>query len=87
MKVAIEVSYTMANYTVFDLPEGKTLDDVKDYHVRWGTLFLTFDDGSKLQLETNEATLDNVDFKFPDRATFFPVDEDGYPVWEYDPSP
>jgi hypothetical protein len=67
--LSITTTYTLTTDTTFDLPEGKEWDDVKDYHVKWGTLYLTFNDNTTAEIKTNGATFDDADFKRPDTVT------------------
>jgi hypothetical protein len=84
MKVAITALYTMESTTIVDLPAGKTWDDVTHYLVKYGKVFITFNDETEFEADTDEATTDNTDFKYPDRTLVRPVDADGYPDWSAD---
>ena len=78
MKVAVELLYTASSHTVVDLPEGKTWNDVADLYVKWGTVRIRFNGSDDYQdFESNEVTLDSVDFKYPDRTMVWPTDENG----------
>ncbi len=88
-KLAVTTTYTLSTDTIIDLPDGKTWDDVAHWHVKWGTLFLAFkgDPETKpaLEIQTDEATLDNFECKRPDITTVRPVDEEGYADWSVEP--
>jgi len=75
MKVSVTTDYMVSVETVFDLPEGKTWDDVQDWFVKYDFLFITMKDGEKLEVRLDEATWDHVDFKRPDNVTFRSVAE------------
>ena len=84
MKLAVITDYTLSSTTTFDMPDGKVWSDVEFWHVKWGTLFLTFKDGTAKEVETNEATLDSCDWKRPSLTEIRFTDEDGDADWSAD---
>ena len=42
MKVNIYAYYSNCSITEIELPEGKTWDDVIYSHIKWGTLYITW---------------------------------------------
>jgi hypothetical protein len=81
MRLAIECMYTATTTTCFDMPEGKTWDDVEHWHVKWGTLHLTFKDGTEEQITTDYIELDAIDVKRPDAVGIHPCNEDDHVDW------
>lgn len=76
MKVQLEAYYTIVASKVVELPEGKTWANVKDYYVKWGSLVLTFDDGTTVELDGGDADIDSIDFKRPLSYTVWAVNDD-----------
>ena len=74
MKVNIYAYYSNCSITEIELPEGKTWDDVIHYHIKWGTLYITWQ-GSETPEEflLSEDYLDS-DHKQPDSIVV--LDED-----------
>lgn len=62
-----------SDYSAFAIPKGIDLRDTKNvcWYVRWGTLYLTLKDGTKLELEAT----DGPQLKRPERCTL--TDEEG----------
>ena len=73
--------YTATTTTCFDMPEGKTWDDVEHWHVKWGTLHLTFKDGTEEQITTDYIELDAIDVERPDAVGIHPCNEDDHVDW------
>jgi hypothetical protein len=46
MRYYVEATYTVTESLAFDLPEGKTWEDVTHYFVKFGMLTIFFADGS-----------------------------------------
>jgi hypothetical protein len=81
-KLSIVTEYSYQTDTVFDMPEGKTWDDVKDWYVKWGTLFVTFNDNSTLEVETkSHGDWTDVDLKRPIYSAMYPCDVEGNTDW------
>ena len=49
-------------------------DDIKHMHVKWDTLYITFNDGSEVEYEFTNWSSDTVDYKRPSRMTLMTVD-------------
>lgn len=80
MKIVIECTYTLFSHTVIELPEGKTWDDVEDSFVKWDKLNIQFKGGDGYEeFTTDDASLDSVDFKRPDRVMIWPADDEDQP--------
>ena len=70
MKVRVETNYTAGGSTEVDLPEGRTWDDVKDFYVKWGVLYITFKDGQEFKEELNDG-VEVYDMKRPAEVTVY----------------
>lgn len=85
-KLVITTEYALCIHTTFELPEGKTWDDVEEHWVKWGTLNLTFKDGTTKQIEEANADMaEDVDWKRPSSFTIRRCDANGNTDWDSDP--
>jgi hypothetical protein len=85
MKIAIECLYTASTTVTFDLPDGKTWDDVTGWYVKWGMVYVAFNGGEYQELgEMGEASLASVDFKRPDRSTVYAIVDNEMELPDYD---
>lgn len=57
MKLALSTTYTATAYTTFELPADKSWDNVKDWHVKWDTLFVSFEDGTEFETKISVLAL------------------------------
>jgi len=59
------------------MPEPYQWVDVKDWYIKWGVLYLFFEDGTQHTEEINFAELDqdSIDWKRPTNTEIFPYDE------------
>lgn len=78
MKIAIEVTYSLSSSAQFELPDGKTWDDVSDYYVKWGTLHVLFEGNSSYH-EIGEVDVDiaDLDTKRPSSTRVLRVNAHG----------
>lgn len=81
MKIAIEQTYDWHGYGVVDLPEGKTEKDIKYVDVKWGTAYVVFNDGTRIEAELPSLGSDQVDWRRPKKVTVFHTDDEGDPDW------
>jgi hypothetical protein len=49
MKMRVYTEYNVFTVTEFDLPEGKTSDDIKEMYMKWGHGSIVFKDGTTLE--------------------------------------
>ena len=73
MKVNIQAYYTTVNSTEVELPEGKTWDDVSNYWIKWGILYITWSDGQNQEINLS-SEFETGDTKFPDSYWVFTED-------------
>ncbi len=71
MNVTLQVSYDAYSTLSFDLPEGKTWDDVEDLRIKYLRVQIFFNDGT-----CHEEELDppQPDTKWPDCTTVYDKD-------------
>ena len=65
MKVAIETGYSVYIETEINLPESKTMSDIKNVWVKWGKITIEFKDSSTIEHSENETGPDNDIWKRP----------------------
>ena len=63
--VRIQNEYSCGSMTDVTLPGNRTWDDVADYWVKWGVLYINWTDGSEWQFDLDENLTDAVDWKRP----------------------
>lgn len=78
-KIYIEANYNTCAGGFAELSEGKTWDDVIDWHIKWDRLFVQFKDESYQTIDLNSDSSDGTDWKYPVSVTIFPTDENGDP--------
>ena len=71
MKIRVDTIYEVWTLTEVELPEGKTIDDINNIYMKWGTGHIEFKDGTTLK----EYFVENHDndheyFKRPEKLTF-----------------
>ena len=81
-KITIVNDYSVGAEIKVELPEGKTVDDIKHVWFKWGEGSIEFKDGTfMLEIEEEDQYHDNpVNFKRPITTKIF--DEDFNEVWE-----
>jgi hypothetical protein len=77
MKIRIETSYTLFATTDVELPVGKTWGNVVNHFIKYGTLYLKFDDETAIELACGDVETDSCDYKYPDRILVHTIDTDG----------
>lgn len=76
-KIAVRSTYRTDAIGYAELPDGKTWDDVFDWHIKWDTLHVQFKGAPYWhEIELNSDSSDDTDRKWPIRATVHPFDED-----------
>ena len=81
MHIDVNVSYSTQGTTTVEFPDGKTWDDVKNWFVKWDTLYITWKDDTEFSVELCTDWLEGVDAKYPmgvsiiNPETFEPFDE------------
>jgi hypothetical protein len=60
MDVEIDLEYCCVATVPVDLPEGKTLEDVDSYQVKWSMLWVRFKDGTEFEtsVDVNDPEID-----------------------------
>jgi hypothetical protein len=81
-KYAISASYYAGTMGDVTLPDGKTWDDISDWFIKWDTIYIEFEDGTKYKQELNSETLNIVDWKRPINCMAYETDKDGEPNWD-----
>jgi|OM-RGC.v1.033378410 hypothetical protein len=56
--IQIQSHWDSYSYKEVELPEGKTLNDVKSFSQKYNTVFLDFKDGSNCEIEKDEEDYD-----------------------------
>ena len=74
--------FCATNSKHFELAEGKTWSDVKDWWIKWDTLHLTYDNENWVQIELDSDTDDMTDWKRPANAEVHTVEGDDC-VYDY----
>lgn len=60
----LHLSYSAGASADFELPEGKTWEDVDYWHVKWDTLYLTLKDGTEVEIQLAISGAE-IDYKRP----------------------
>jgi hypothetical protein len=68
--------YACTNGTV-TFPEGKSWVDVKDWYVKYDTLYVVFRDNTEASMELNSETPGVIDWERPSSVEVYELDEDG----------
>ena len=71
MKVNVYAYYSSCSITEIELPEGKTWDDVLDYGIKWGTLFITWKDSKITEQFQLSEDYHHGDHKRPDNIVVY----------------
>ena len=50
MEIRVDTKYEVWGYTVVELPEGKTSDDIKEMYMKWGHADIEFKDGTSMNV-------------------------------------
>ena len=66
----VYTEYKVFTVTEFDLPEGKTSDDIKEMYMKWGLGSIVFKDGTTLEDYFKEDEIHHEEFKRPKELTF-----------------
>jgi len=76
-KYTISATYGAGTKSTIELPESKTWEDVKEWHVKWDTVHITFKDSTQVDIKLHSDTLDVIDWKLPTEVAVYAVFEDG----------
>ena len=76
-KYRIDTTLYTCTRGIVTLPEGKSWADVRDWYVKYDTLYVVFHDGTEADMELNSQTLDVIDWKRPSSVEVYELDEDG----------
>ena len=68
--------YASTNGTV-TFPKGRTWADVKDWYVKWDTLYVAWTDGTEADLALDSETLEVIDWKRPTSVEVYALDDEG----------
>jgi hypothetical protein len=71
MTIEIEATYTAYSSTTVELPEGRTVDDIEDHYIKWGTFHYSID-GVWYE---SELALHETDTKRPDSYVILTIQE------------
>jgi hypothetical protein len=77
MRIMVTTAYTISSDTIVDLPEGKTWDAVENVYAKWNEITLIFKDGTEKIYNMADASMDSVDWKYPDATVIRPCDAEG----------
>jgi hypothetical protein len=73
----IECSYHAGTSNPIELPEGRTIADIKEAWVKWDTVHIIFNDGTEVEIRMESDGLNAIDWKRPIDVEVFPIAEDG----------
>ena len=76
-QVKICCRYNAVTCDLIELPDSKVWEDVKDYCVRWGSLFITWKDNTTSEIDMESDITDAIDWKYPQDYYAIEVDENG----------
>ena len=77
-QLEINHSYTFTQSDTIELPKGYSADDIQDYYIKWGTIYITFKDGVKLEIESDpDMSGECVDWKRPSCVAIHKTNSDG----------
>ncbi len=74
-KFVVVASYYCTTADTIELPDGKTIEDIKECWIKWGTLHCVFNDDT--EFEKDMGCEQEVDWKRPSEVSVYPADEDG----------
>ncbi len=78
-KIRIIHEYYTSTEDFVTLPEGKTIQDIAIMYVKWGTAFISFNDGTYHEEVLTADILERVDYKHPFAMKVHPVGADDVP--------
>ena len=77
MRMRVYTEYKVFTVTEFDLPEGKTSDDIKEMYMKWGHGSIVFKDGTTLEEYFYEEEGDDHEYyKRPKELYFEEIEEE-----------
>ena len=76
MKMRVYTEYNVFTVTEFDLPEGKTSDDIKEMYMKWGHADIEFKDGTYLEEYFEEDEIHHEYYKRPKELYFEEIEEE-----------
>jgi len=76
MRIRVDTKYEVWGYTVIELPEGKTSDDIKEMYMKWGHADIEFKDGTYLEEYFEEDEIHHEYYKRPKELYFEDIEEE-----------
>jgi hypothetical protein len=76
MEIRVDTKYEVWGYTVVELPEGKTSDDIKEMYMKWGHADIEFKDGTYLEEYFEEDEIHHEYYKRPKELYFEDIEEE-----------
>ena len=76
MEIRVDTKYEVWGYTVIELPEGKTSDDMKEMDMKWGHADIEFKDGTYLEEYFEEDEIHHEYYKRPKELYFEDIEEE-----------
>jgi len=76
MEIRVDTKYEVWGYTVIELPEGKTSDDIKEMYMKWGHADIEFKDGTYLEEYFEEDEIHHEYYKRPKELYFEDIEEE-----------
>ena len=76
MEIRDDTKYEVWGYTVIELPEGKTSDDIKEMYMKWGHADIEFKDGTYLEEYFEEDEIHHEYYKRPKELYFEDIEEE-----------
>ncbi len=76
MEIRVDTKYEVWGYTVVELPEGKTSDDIKEIYMKWGHADIEFKDGTYLEEYFEEDEIHHEYYKRPKELYFEDIEEE-----------
>lgn len=73
----IECSYHAGTSNTIELPEGRTIADIKQALVRWDTVHIIFNDDTEVEICMESDGLNAIDWSRPICVDVYPINEDG----------
>ena len=83
--IEINHSYTITMCDQIELPNDLTGEDIKDWHIKWGTIYITLKNGNSLSFESDsDISGEAIDWKRPSCVAIHNVDEIGNVDYDVD---
>ena len=76
MRIRVDTIYEVWGYTLVELPEGKTSDDIKEMYMKWGHADIELKDGTYLEEYFEEDEIHHEYYKRPKELYFEEIEEE-----------